>query len=170
MKSSFWLSFPLFAYSSIDSLLVVMSYEQYITPFVAGLEKRPDGFLPFLFFHSSWTSFHWNPHAPLTLLQEVHHFFFLQLWIMVAVVRSLVSDSTCFLVTHSGSSFRTSWVCYHWNHFPLTCSISGYGPFYYTCDISHQTWKMTPFQSHYHFHCGSSWNQPDSKPFWLTAQ
>ena len=39
----------------------------------------------------------------------------------------------------------TSWVCYHYNHFPFTCSLYGYGPFYRTCDISHLTWQITLF-------------------------
>ena len=47
----------------------------------------------------------------------------------------------------------TSWVSYHWSHFPLTCSLSGYGPFYHTCDKLYLTWQMTLFHSHYHFHC-----------------
>ena len=52
----------------------------------------------------------------------------------------------------------------------MTRSISGYGPFYQTCDKLYLTWQTTLFQSHYHFHCGGSWNQPDSKPGWLTVQ
>ena len=67
-------------------------------------KKRTDGFLPWLFFHSSWPSFQWNPHSPWTLLQEMHHLYFLLLRVMVDVVRSLVSETTGFLVTHSGSS------------------------------------------------------------------
>ena len=58
-----------------------------------------------LFFHSSWPSFQWNPHSPWPLFQEMQHLYLLLLRFMVAVVRSLVSDSTGFLVTHSGSSF-----------------------------------------------------------------
>ena len=72
---------------------------------MAGLEKPTDGFLPCLSFHSSWPSFQWNSHSPWPLLQEVHHLYLLLLWVMVDVVRSLVSETTCLLVTHSGSSF-----------------------------------------------------------------
>ena len=62
-------------------------------------------FLAYFFFHSSWPSFQWNTHAPLPLFQEMHHLYFLSLRIMVDVVRSLVSESIGFLVTHSGGSF-----------------------------------------------------------------
>ena len=71
---------------------------------MVGLEKRPDSFLPWLFSHSLWSSFQWNPHAPLPLLQDMHHLYFLSLQVMVAVVRLLVSESTGFPITHSGSS------------------------------------------------------------------
>ena len=72
---------------------------------MAGLEQWTDGFLPCLIFHSSWPSFQWNPHAPWPLLQEMYHFYFLSLRVMVSVVRSLVSETTGFLFTHYGSSF-----------------------------------------------------------------
>ena len=42
--------------------------------------------------------------------------------------------------------------------------------FYHTCDKLYLTWQMTLFQSHYHFHCNGSWNQPASKTCWLTGQ
>ena len=105
MKSLLWISSPTFDSSSVDSSLVVIRYEKYVTAFVAGLETRTDGFLPYLFFYFSWPSFQWNPHALWPLLQEVHHLYFLLLRVMVDVVRSLVSDTTGFLVAHSGSSF-----------------------------------------------------------------
>ena len=72
---------------------------------MVGLEKQTDGLLHCLIFHSSWPSFQWNTHAPWPLLQEVHHLYFVLLWVMVAVVRSLVSDTIGFLVTHSERSF-----------------------------------------------------------------
>ena len=53
---------------------------------------------------------------------------------------------------------------------PLTCSISGYGPFKNGCVKLYLTWQMNLFQSHYHFHYGSSWNQLASKPCWLNVK
>ena len=47
----------------------------------------------------------------------------------------------------------TSWVSFHQRHFTLTCSLSGYGPFYHTCEELYLNCQMTLFQSHYHFHC-----------------
>ena len=54
---------------------------------------------------NKYFSFQWNPHAPWPLLQEVHHLYWLLLRVMVAVIRYLVSETTGFLVTYSGSSF-----------------------------------------------------------------
>ena len=105
MKSLFWLSSPPFASSSMDSLLLVIRKDQYSNALLEGLEKRLDGFLTCLFFHSLWPSFQWNPHAPWPLLREVHHLYFLLFQVMVAVVRCLVSETTGFLVTHYGNSF-----------------------------------------------------------------
>ena len=105
IKLLFWLSSQPFCSSSVDSSLVVISWEQYITLLVEGLEKWTDGFLPCLFFHSSWPSFQWNPHAPWPILQEVHHLYFLLVRVVVDVVRYLVYETTGFLVTHYGSSF-----------------------------------------------------------------
>ena len=40
-----------------------------------------------------------------------------------------------------------SWVIFHWIHLLLTCSLSGYVPFYHTCDKLYLTWQMTLLQS-----------------------
>ena len=72
-----------------------------------------------------------------------------------------------------GSSDKSDITCHKCgkrSHFPLTCSLSGYGPFYHTCDKLYLTCQMTLFQSHYNFHCSGSWNHPDSKPCWLNVQ
>ena len=53
----------------------------------------------------AWSSFQWNTHGPLPLLQEVHQLYLLLLRVMVAVARSLVCETIGCLVTHSGRSF-----------------------------------------------------------------
>ena len=99
--------------------------------------------------------------APLVLLVVVGH---------GGCYKVFGIKKTGFLVTHSGSSLRTSWVGSHQSHFTLTCSISWDGSFYHICDKSYLTWRMNLLQSHYHLHCSGSWNQPASKPFWSTAE
>ena len=104
MKSLILLSSQPFDSSPLDSSLVVIRQEQYISELLEGLERQTYGFFPCLFFHSSCPSFQFNPHAPWPLLQEVHNLYLLLLWVMVSVVRSLVSETTGFLVTHFRSS------------------------------------------------------------------
>ena len=40
--------------SSMDSSMVVIIQEKYITALVEGMEKQTDGLLPCLIIHSSW--------------------------------------------------------------------------------------------------------------------
>ena len=170
MKSLFWISSATFSSSSMDSSLVVIRLEQYITALLAGLEKRTGGFLPCLTFHSLWPSVQWNSDAPWPLLKEVHHLYFLLSRVIVSVVKSLVSDTTAFLLTHSGSSFVELLGVIPLEPFTVDLQSFLIWPFYHTCDRLYLTWQMTFFQSHYRFHCSGSWNQPDLKPCWSTVE
>ena len=51
------------------------------------------------------------------------------LLIVVAVYKSLVSETTGFLITHPGSSFFTYGISYHQNQSRWTCSKYLYGIF-----------------------------------------
>ena len=145
MKSLFWLSsYPLLFLPWISHWWSLGGSNRLFHCW-QGCKKRPDGFLPWLFFQSSWPSFQWNPHAPWPLLQEVRHLYFFLLRVMVAVVRSFVSDTTGFLVTHYGISFMDFLGALPLELFPVDPQSSGYGPFYHTCDKLYLTWKMTLF-------------------------